>query len=169
MFTMRIAAVVLAVMATACEKQEAPSVDTRPAQKPAEKSATKAPEQPAVKAQEKTVEAAFKTAAIEFTAKDKTAVAQKALGADAGKLSSFTEYKFTGNGVILMVAAFTDPNDVPRLGDTLSESVKAQAKAVPGLEYSSVGGMKDKRLAAYVLSPSSDSAAKTKVLSQISQ
>jgi hypothetical protein len=164
MVTIRIGALVLAVMATACEKQEATRVDTRPAEKPAAKAPEAAP-----KPQEKTVDAAFKTAAIEFTAKDKTAAAQKALGADAGKLTSFTEYKFTGNGVILMVAEFKDPNDVPRLGDTLSESVKAQAKATTGLEYSSVGGMKDKRLAAYVLTTSSDGAAKMKVLSQISQ
>ncbi len=165
MLTIRIGALVLAVMATACEKQEATRVDPRPAEKPA----VKAPEQAAPKPQEKTVDAAFKTAAIEFTAKDKTAAAQKALGADAGKLTSFTEYKFTGNGVILMVAEFKDPSDRPRLGDTLSESVKAQAKAVTGLEYSSVGGMKDKRLAAYVLTTSTDGAAKVKILSQISQ
>ena len=49
------------------------------------------------------VNSAFKGAAIEFTAKDNSAVAKQALGADAAQLKSFTEYKFAGSGLILLV------------------------------------------------------------------
>lgn len=112
--------------------------------------------------------AAFSAAQVEFTAKDKTAAAKTALGADAAQLASFTEYKFPGSSLIVLIGVAADPSNARRLGDTLSESVKAQA-GVAGLSYSSVGGLNDKASFAYTLSKDEDSAVKLKALGAISQ
>ncbi len=114
--------------------------------------------------------AAFTKAGITtFTAKDKTAAAATLLGADSAKLSSLTEYKFSDvPNLIVIVGEAKDANDVPRMGDTLGESMKAQAAAVT-YEYSSLGGMKDAHWFGYVLEKDVSFDAKAKILGAISQ
>lgn len=114
------------------------------------------------------VSSAFTAAGIKFTAKDKTAAAQQVLGADAGLVSSFTEYKFEGSNLIVLVGEVKDPNDAPMVGDKLSDAMKAQASAA-GLEYSSIGGLNDKHWFGYVLEKDGDYDAKIKALGAISQ
>ncbi len=114
------------------------------------------------------VSAAFKTAQIAFTVKDKTSEAKTALGADADQLATFAEYKFSGSGLILLVGEVKDENNRPRIADKLSDSVKAQAK-VASLDYTSVGGLNNKKWFVFTLSKEADSAAKTKALGAISK
>lgn len=114
------------------------------------------------------INAAFTQAGLTFTTKDKTAVATTALGADGALLTSFTEYKFDGSGLIILAAEIKDPSNVPMLGDALGTLVKAQATAT-SLNYSSVGGLNDAHWAVFVLSTDADYATKVKALSSISK
>lgn len=113
------------------------------------------------------VNSAFSGAQIKFTAKDKTAFAKQTLGADAGQLVSFTEYKFDGSSMILLLGEVKDPGSVA-LGFKLSDPIKAQASAA-SLQYSSVLGLKDPKWFAFILRKDSDAQTSMKVMGTISQ
>lgn len=114
------------------------------------------------------VSSAFTAAQIKFTAKDKTDFAKKALGADGELLANFTEYKFDGSSMILLVGEAKDASSRPMIADKLSDQIKPMAAAA-SLDYSSVGGLNDPKWFAYVLAKDSDSATKMKVLGTISK
>lgn len=114
------------------------------------------------------VRAAFQNGKISFSAKDKTAAAKAALGPDGALVSSFTEYKFEGSDLIVLIGEAIDANNRPMLGSKLSDIVKAQAAAT-GLEYSSIGGLNDPKWFGYVLEKEGQIDTKIKVLGTISQ
>lgn len=161
MATFRHAAIALLLTLTACDSKSTPAAGGTA-------SASTATTVGAGAAAGKSVDAALTKAGIAFTSKDKTPSAKGLLAADAAELVSYTEYKFTGNSLILLVAEFSNVSNVRRLGSTLGDSIKTQA-AQASLEYASVGGMKDAHLAAFTLNKADDARAAIKVLGAINE
>ena len=155
------AAIALLLTLTACDSKSTPAAGGA-------SSATTATATGAGAVAGKSVDAALTKAGIAFTAKDKTPFAKSLLAAAAAELVSYTEYNFTDSSLILLVAEFSNVQNVLKLGATLGDSIKPQAAQL-SLEYASVGGMKDKHLSAFTLNKADDARAAMKVLGAISE
>ena len=155
-----------------CDKKE-PVSETTPstgAAVPAKATPAVAPAAAAATGSAALVRNALKGGGIQFTEKDKTAVAKTLLDPSAvGDLVALTEFKFEGNSVILLVAEAKDAASAPRLGSYLSPFVDKVKTADAKYTSAGVGGLNDPKSAVYILKKDSDGPAGQKILGLISK